>query len=187
MGTIEFHGWGSHVADVEKPDRIVFDLDPDVGLDFEAVRKAARDLRRQLGDMGLTTFPMLTGGKGVHVIAPLRPVKAWPEVKDFCRRFALALAETEPDRFTANLKKAERTGRIFIDYLRNQRGATAILPYSARARDGAPVAAPINWDELDNYDSGHAFSVKDAEKLIGRAQARPLQGWGEADQLLPDL
>jgi bifunctional non-homologous end joining protein LigD len=187
MGTIEFHGWGSRVADVDKPDRIVFDLDPDVGLDFGAVRKAAKDLRRQLADMGLTTFPMLTGGKGVHVIAPLRPVRAWPEVKDFCRRFALALAETEPDRFTANLKKAERTGRIFIDYLRNQRGATAILPYSARARDGAPVAAPINWDELDDYDSGHAFSVKDTEKLIARAQARSLRGWGEADQVLPDL
>ena len=154
MGTIEFHGWGSKVADVEKPDRIVFDLDPDDGLDFEAVKKAARDLKRHLADMGLQTFPMLTGGKGVHVIVPLTPKAEWPEVKDFAQRFAMALAEAEPERFTADLAKAKRTGRIFIDYLRNQRGATAIMPYSARAREGAPVAAPISWEELDEMKSG---------------------------------
>jgi len=187
MGSIEFHGWGSRTDDVEKPDRIIFDLDPDVGLDFAAVRKAARDIRRQLSDMGLTTFPMLTGGKGVHVIAPLTPKAEWPEVKDFCRRFALALAEAEPDRFTANLMKARRKDRIFVDYLRNQRGATAIVPYSARARDGAPVAAPINWDELDDYESGHALGVRDLETLLDRATARGLKGWGVAEQVLPDL
>src|SRR5690606_28323862 len=157
-----------------------FDLDPDAGLDFAAVRKAAKDIRRQLADMGLTTFPMLTGGKGVHVIAPLTPGAKWPEVKDFCRRFAFALAEAEPDRFTANLKKAERKGRIFVDYLRNQRGATAIIPYSARARDGAPVAAPINWDELDDHDSGHSFGVRDLARLLERAGGRGLEGWGIA-------
>jgi len=149
MGTIEFHGWGSKVADVEKPDRIIFDLDPDAGLDFALVRKAAKDLKTHLADMGLTTFPLLTGGKGVHVVVPLTPKAEWPEVKDFAQRFALALAEAEPERFTAALSKAKRTGRIFVDYLRNQRGATAIMPYSARAREGAPVAAPINWEELD--------------------------------------
>jgi len=187
MGTIEFHGWGSKVADVEKPDRIVFDLDPDVGLDFALVKKAAKDLRQHLADMGLTTFPMLTGGKGVHVIAPLTPKAKWPEVKDFCQRFALALAEAEPDRFTAALSKAKRTGRIFIDYLRNQRGATAIMPYSARAREGAPVAAPINWEELDEMKSGARFSVRDADLLLERASSRLLQGWGEASQVLPSV
>ena len=187
MGTIEFHGWGSKVADVEKPDRIVFDLDPDVGLDFELVKKAAHDLRRHLADIGLTTFPMLTGGKGVHVIAPLTPKAEWPEVKDFCHRFALALAEAEPERFTAALSKAKRTGRIFIDYLRNQRGATAIMPYSARAREGAPVAAPVNWEELDSMKSGHEFSVRDAGRLLDRASSRLLQGWGEASQKLPSV
>jgi bifunctional non-homologous end joining protein LigD len=187
MGTIEFHGWGARTDDVERPDRIVFDLDPDAGLDFAAVRKAAKDIRRQLADMGLTTFPMLTGGKGVHVIAPLTPNAKWPEVKDFCRRFALALAEAEPERFTANLKKVERKGRIFVDYLRNQRGATAIVPYSARARDGAPVAPPINWDELDEFEGGNAFGVRDVEKLLERAASRTLAGWGLARQTLPDL
>ncbi len=187
MGTIELHGWGSLVGDVEKPDRIVFDLDPDEGLGFDKVKKAAHDLRRHLADIGLTTFPMLTGGKGVHVIVPLTPKAKWPEVKDFTQRFALALAEAEPDRFTANLSKAKRQGRIFIDYLRNQRGATAILPYSARAREKAPVAAPINWDELDGFDSGARFTVKDADELLERAQGRGLKGWGVADQVLPDV
>jgi bifunctional non-homologous end joining protein LigD len=187
MGTIEFHGWGSKVADVEKPDRIVFDLDPDVGLDFELVKKAAKDIKTHLADMGLTTFPMLTGGKGVHVVVPLTPGAEWPEVKDFAQRFALALAEAEPERFTAALAKAKRTGRIFIDYLRNQRGATAIMPYSARAREGAPVAAPINWEELDEMKSGGRFSVRDAELLLERASSRLLQGWGEASQVLPGV
>ena len=187
MGTIEFHGWGSRVADVEKADRIVFDLDPDEGLDFALVKKAAKDIRRHMADMGLQTFPMLTGGKGVHVIVPLTPGAEWPEVKDFARRFAMALAEAEPDRFTAELSKAKRKGLIFIDYLRNQRGATAIMPYSARAREGAPVAAPVNWEELDDMASGHVFSVKDAETLLERASSRLLQGWGEASQTLPEI
>jgi bifunctional non-homologous end joining protein LigD len=187
MGTIEFHGWGSTNADVEKPDRLVFDLDPDEGLGFAEVKRAAQDLRAVLADMGLQTFPMLTGGKGVHVIVPLRPQAEWPAVKDFAQRFAIALATAEPERFTANLAKVKRKGRIFIDYLRNQRGATAIMPYSARARDNAPVAAPINWDELDEMEGGARFTVRDAGLLLERASSRSLQGWGEASQVLPEL
>src|ERR1044072_3618018 len=179
MGTIEFHGWGSRVADIDKPDRIVFDLDPDVGLDFALVKKAAKDLRRHLADMGLATFPMLTGGKGVHVVVPLTPNGEWPDVTYFAQRLALALAEAEPERFTAALSKAKRTGRIFVDYLRNQRGATAIMPYSARAREKDPVAAPINWEELDEMQSGARFTVRDAGLLLERASSRLLQGWGE--------
>ena len=185
QNTITPHVWLSRADRVQQPDRLVFDLDPDVGVDFEAVRKAARDLKRQLADMGLTTFPMLTGGKGVHVVAPLTPKAKWPEVKDFAQRFALALAQAEPDRFTAALSKAKRTGRIFIDYLRNQRGATAVMPYSARAREGAPVAAPIDWEELGKMESGARFTVKDADLLLERASSRTLQGWGEAAQALP--
>ncbi|SMF77900.1 DNA ligase D [Allosphingosinicella indica] len=187
MGSIEFHGWGSRVEAVEMPDRLVFDLDPDEGLGFDAVKKAATDLRRYLDDIGLQTFAMLTGGKGLHVIAPLTPEAKWPAVKDFAQRFALALAEAEPDRFTATMSKAKRKGRIFLDWLRNQRGSTAILPYSARAREGAPIAAPIAWDELADFEGGNAFSVKDAETLLERASSRTLQGWGVADQVLPDV
>ena len=134
MGAVEIHGWGSRVEDVEKPDRLVFDIDPDEGLGFDKVRKAAHDLRRQLADIGLTTFPMLTGGKGVHVIVPLKPQAKWPAVKSFAHRFAVALATAEPDRFTANLAKASRKGRMFLDYLRNQRGSRRAR--SARARRG---------------------------------------------------
>lgn len=187
MGTIEFHGWGSPVADIEKPDRMVFDLDPDEGLDFEAVKTAAADLKDHLADIGLTSWPMLSGGKGVHVVVPLLPRAAWPEVRSFAERFARALASAEPERFTANLKKASRTGKIFIDYLRNQRGATAVMPYSARAREGAPVAAPVTWSELRGLDNARRYSIRDAATLIDRAQSRALQGWGEAEQALPDV
>ncbi|HEV2567263.1 DNA ligase D [Sphingomonas sp.] len=187
MGTIEFHGWGSLVSDYEKPDRMVFDLDPDEDLGFDQVKKAAFDLKRYLGDLGLVTFPMLTGGKGVHVIAPLTPRAEWPQVKDFTHRFALALSEAEPDRFLANMSKAKRKGRIFIDYLRNQRGATAILPYAARARPNAPVAAPVSWEELKDLDTAARWTVLDGAKLLERANAKALAGWGIADQALPDF
>ena len=112
MGVIEFHGWGSRIDPLERPDRLVFDLDPDEGLGFEPVRKAAKDLRRYLADIGLTTFPMLTGGKGVHVIVPLKPKADWGQVKDFAQRFAVALATAEPGRLTANLAKSCRKGRL---------------------------------------------------------------------------
>ncbi len=187
MGTIEFHGWGSRVDDVEKPDRLVFDLDPDEGLDFAKVKKAAEDLKQHLADLGLTSFPMLTGGKGVHVVVPLTPQAEWPAAKSFAERFARALAQAEPERFTANLKKADRKGRIFIDYLRNQRGSTAVMPYVARARPGAPVSAPLSWSELRDADSAQLFSVRDATLLLDRATGRALAGWGQADQVLPDL
>ena len=140
-----------------------------------------------VADMGLQTFPMLTGGKGVPVIVPLTPEAEWPRVKDFAQRFCVALATAEPERFTANLAKAKRKGRMFLDYLRNQRGATAIMPYSSRAREGAPVAAPIIWDELDEMPSGGRFTVRDGALLVERASSRRLQGWGEAAQALPDL
>ncbi len=185
MGTIEFHGWGSRVKPLEKPDRLVFDLDPDVGLDFADVKRAAVRLRDLLNELGLETFPMLSGGKGIHVVAPLTPKATWPKVKDFAERFSRAVAEAEPDLFTANIRKNARKGRIFLDWLRNQRGATAVMPYSARAREGAPVAAPVTWEELDSFDGANAFTVRDAARLIDRAKA--LKGWGTADQALPPL
>ena len=187
MGTIEFHGWGSTVQALEQPDRLVFDLDPDEGLDFAATKKAAEHLKEQLAELGLTSFPLLSGGKGVHVVVPLRPAAKWPAVKDFADRFARALAQADPDRFVANMSKAKRKDRIFIDWLRNQRGATAIMPYSARARSGGPVAAPVSWTELRDMDTAARWHVTDAAELLERANGRSLQGWGVADQTLPDL
>ncbi|HEU0310956.1 MAG TPA: DNA ligase D [Sphingomicrobium sp.] len=185
MGTIEFHGWGSRVARLEHPDRLVFDLDPDEGLDFGKVKDAALRLRAQLADLGLVTFPMLTGGKGIHVVAPLDAKADWLAVKSFAERFSRAIAKAEPETFTANIRKDQRKGRIFLDWLRNQRGATAIMPYSARAREGAPVAAPIAWDELAKVKSAAAFSIRDAGQLLDRASSPLLAGWGKAKQKLP--
>ena len=187
MGTIEFHGWGSRIDPLEKPDRMVFDLDPDEGLDFGDTKKAAEYLREQLAEIGLVSFPLLSGGKGVHVVVPLTPEAEWPAVKDFADRFARALAGAEPERFVAVMTKAKRKGKIFIDYLRNQRGATAIMPFSARSREGAPVAAPVSWTELRDLDTAARWSVRDADELLKRAGSRALAGWGVADQVLPDL
>jgi len=186
MGTIEFHGWGSKIDKVEYPDRLVFDLDPDVGLDFGMVKEAALRLKALLGDLGLKTFPLLSGGKGMHVVAPLDQSEDWPTVKSFAERFTRAIAEAEPKMFTANIRKVERKGRIFLDWLRNQRGATAVMPFSARGREGAPVAAPIAWEELDKYQGGNHFSIRDADELLDRASSKMLAGWGKAKQALPD-
>jgi bifunctional non-homologous end joining protein LigD len=185
MGTIEFHGWGARIEDVEKADRLVFDLDPDEGLGFELVKKAALEFRELLSDVGLITFPMVTGGKGIHVIAPLTPKAEWHDVKDFSKRFSQAVAAKGADRFTAELSKAKRKGRIFIDYLRNQRGATAVMPYGVRARPGAPVAVPVSWDELRGLDNPAQWHVGDAETLVKRAGSKAISAWGRADQVLP--
>src|SRR5439155_5089526 len=177
-----FRGWGSKVDKVEYPDRLVFDLDPDVGLDFARVKAAAVRLQGLLADLGLKTFPLLSGGKGLHVVAPLDASKDWPTVSSFAERFSRAIAEAEPEMFTANIRKVQRKNRIFLDWLRNQRGATAVMPYSARAREGAPVSAPVTWEELDRYESGHHFSIRDADELLKRASSKALVGWGKAKQ-----
>jgi bifunctional non-homologous end joining protein LigD len=153
MGTIEFHAWGSRASAVEQPDRMIFDLDPDEGLGFDEVKSAAKHIHDRLADIGLVSFAMLSGGKGVHVIVPLTPGHSWAAHKDFAHRFAEALSIAEPERFIATMSKAKRKGKIFIDWLRNQRGATAVLPYSARSRDDAPVAVPIAWGELNDQET----------------------------------
>lgn len=185
MGTIEFHGWASRADAVEKPDRMIFDLDPDEGMDFAQVSQAAKDIRDHLREIGLISFAMLSGGKGVHVVVPLSPTHDWDAHKDFAARFAQALSAAEPDRFVATMSKAKRKDRIFIDWLRNQRGSTAILPYSARARAGAPVAIPVDWNELNDLQDAHPFDIGDVEMLWERASK--LKGWGFAAQALPDL
>jgi bifunctional non-homologous end joining protein LigD len=187
MGTIEFHGWGARSGDVEAPDRMVFDLDPDEGLDFEDVKSAAVHIRDRLSDLGLTSFAMLSGGKGVHVVVPLDTGHSWEVHKDFSRRFSEALSLAEPDRFIATMSKAKRKGKIFIDWLRNQRGSTAVLPYSARARENAPVAVPIAWGELQDMPNAHPFNIEDGKRLVDRARSKSLAGWGFAQQVLPAI
>jgi bifunctional non-homologous end joining protein LigD len=168
MNVLEWHLWGSRIKDVEKPERIIFDIDPDEGLDFSHVRAAATDIRDMLAALGLQSYALVSGGKGVHVIAPLRPSAEWPEVKAFCKAVAQRLAADHPDRFVANMSKAKRKGKLFIDYLRNERGATAIAPWSTRSREGAPAAVPVGWDELDTITAANQFTLPQA---AARAQA----------------
>ena len=166
MGTLEFHIWGSRIDALEKPDRLVFDLDPDETLDFRLVSLAAAVLRQRLDKLGLQTVPLVTGGKGVHVIAPLRRTADWPQVKAFAKVFATQLAADEPDVFTATMSKSRRRGRIFVDWFRNERGSTAIAPYSTRARENGPVATPVGWDELEDLSAANCFRIDDVMKRL---------------------
>ncbi|MFW5654507.1 MAG: DNA ligase D [Roseicyclus sp.] len=165
MGTIEFHIWGSRRDRLDRPDRMVFDLDPDEGLDFAEVRRAATDLRDALAALSVPSWPLLTGGKGIHVVVPLRRVAGWDTVKLYARLFAELMVRREPGRFTAQMSKARREGRIFIDWLRNERGATAIAPFSLRARPGGPVAVPVHWGELGGIASAAAFDLASAMEV----------------------
>jgi bifunctional non-homologous end joining protein LigD len=180
MSTLEFHIWGSRIDRLEKPDRIVFDIDPDEGLEFSHVRAAAQHIRKELLDLGLETFPMVTGGKGIHVIAPLTPRAEWSDVKTVCRNFADRLAEDNPDLFTSNIRKARRKGRMFVDYLRNERGSTAIAPFSTRARPGIPCAVPVAWDELEELKSANALTLGSA--AVRAREADPWPGYFKVRQ-----
>ncbi len=169
MNVLEWHAWGSPVADVEHPERLVFDLDPDASLSFSDVREAAQEVRDLLQTLGLASVPMVSGGKGVHVIVPLAGDVEWPAAKEFAHGVALQLAERDPRRYVATMSKAARAGRIFVDYLRNERGATAIVPWSTRARAGAPVAVPVTWRQLADVSAANAFSIDAAiEQAAGK-------------------
>lgn len=177
IGVLELHLWGAPVDDLEHPDRLVFDLDPAEDVGFAEVKTAAGDVRAILDAAGLKSFPMLTGGKGIHVIAPLDGRNDWEEVKTFASGLAKSLAEREPDRFIATASKAKRKGRIFIDWLRNERGATAIAPYSPRARKGAPVATPVSWAELGRIKQASAFDTVAIVKRLKRLKNDPWPGY----------
>jgi bifunctional non-homologous end joining protein LigD len=185
--TVEFHGWGSRVGEVETPDRLVIDLDPDPKLGFEEVKQAALQVHRSFDAIGLESFALLTGGKGIHVVVPLEPASPWEQVDAFAKSFCTTLADAAPEHFTIALPKPQRRGRIFLDFLRNHRTATAVMPYSARAGAGMPVAAPVEWDELEGIDSASAFTIANVEELMKRARTSALKAWGKGTQRLPTL
>ena len=149
MNTLEFHTWGSRADNLEKPDMMVFDLDPDEGMDLYRVRQGVRDVRSILNDLSLKSYLKTSGGKGYHVVVPLKPSGSWEVVHDFSQNVAKVMEKKWPDRYTSNVRKAKRTNKIFIDWIRNGRGATSVAPYSIRARIGAKVSMPVSWDELD--------------------------------------
>lgn len=166
MSAIELHPWGSTVEHISKPDLIVMDLDPDVGLDFEDVIQAAHDLHDALQSVGLTSFCKTTGGKGLHVVVPFEAELGWDEVKGFAKSIATAFAKSEPKRFTDELAKKARKGRIFIDYLRNGRGSTAIGPFSPRARDGATIAMPLTWRQVKPGLDPSDYTIEASQKQL---------------------
>lgn len=164
LGTVEFHVWGATIDAIETPDQVIFDLDPDEGVPLERVRDAALTVRDRLAELGFESYLKTSGGKGFHVVMPLRPKADWTRVKDFARDFATAMEQTEPKLYTATLSKKARKGRIFIDYLRNGRGATAIAPFSTRARPGAAVSMPVAWDQLGEGLKPDHYRAEDVVK-----------------------
>ncbi len=167
IGALELHIWGSRSDRLERPERIVFDLDPDEHLSFIRVRKAAFELKEILETANLRSYALLTGSKGIHVVVPIRRSRSWEDVKAFAKGLATKLAVSAPENYVAKASKEIRVGRIYIDWLRNERGATAIAPYSLRARSGAPVAAPVNWSELNSLDVSTAFTLSNiSERLV---------------------
>ncbi len=168
LGALELHVWGSRAARVEHPDLMIFDIDPDAGLPWKQVVEACTTMRGRLDELGLKSWLKTTGGKGLHVCVPLGRRQDWDEVKEFARAVAESVAARQPAKYTLNPLKAQRKGRIFLDYLRNGRGATAIAAYSTRARAGAPVSMPLDWDELDLRLRPDAWTVTNAGKRLRR-------------------
>jgi bifunctional non-homologous end joining protein LigD len=164
MNAIELHPWGSKASDLEHPDRMIFDLDPDPSITWKDIKAAARDMRDQLAELGLPSYPRLSGGKGVHVVVPLAPHAGWDQVRAFCESFATAMVQRKPDRYVATMSKAKREGRIFIDWLRNGRGSTSIAGWSLRARAGAPAAILLTWEELARIRKPDRYTIRDAAK-----------------------
>jgi bifunctional non-homologous end joining protein LigD len=179
LGVLEVHTWGCHRDQVEKPDKLVFDIDPDEGLEWDLVIEAAMELRERLMDVGLQSFVQTTGGKGLHVVAPVARRASWEQHKDFSHAIAQSMAKEHPDRYLTKMSKSLRKGKIFLDYLRNGRGATAIAPYSTRARAGATVATPITWDELAAGVLPSDFTIRSMADRISELEEDP---WKEYAQ-----
>jgi bifunctional non-homologous end joining protein LigD len=185
MGVLEIHPWGARNDNLERPDHMIFDLDPGEGLTFADVAAAAREVRAMLQSIKLTSFLKTTGGKGLHLVVPIVRRYDWQEVKAFAKRAAENLAKERPERYLIRMSKAERRGRILIDYLRNDPTSTAIAPYSTRSREGAPVATPLAWEELNDKLDPRAFNEKTVPGRLEALRADPWKDIGTVKQALP--
>jgi bifunctional non-homologous end joining protein LigD len=183
-GVLEIHTRGTTVDDRERADRLVFDLDPGPGTGWQDVVAAAHDVRKRLDRLKLKSFLKTSGGKGLHVVLPIKPV-SWETAKDFCHAVAVSMAADEPDRYIASATKSKRNKHIFIDYLRNSREATAVAPYSTRARPGAPVSVPIDWSELGSLKSSSQFTVLNLSARLKRLRKDPWADIARTKQALP--
>ncbi|WP_445143450.1 DNA ligase D [Dyella sp. Tek66A03] len=187
FGSLEFHPWGATIDDPDHATQVVFDLDPGDGVAWSQIVSAAQRVRKLLAQLSLTSFVRTTGGKGLHVVLPLHPAAPWDVAKDFSRGFADTLAQMHPEQFVAVAGKAKRPGRIYIDYLRNSRGATSVASYSLRARPGAPVAVPLRWEELGRLGSGAAFDLRTTPKRLARLRGDPWEAFDATRQDLDEV
>jgi bifunctional non-homologous end joining protein LigD len=183
-GVLEIHTRGSTIDHLEKADRLVFDFDPGPGTSWADIVAAARDVRERLAGIKLKTFVKTSGGKGLHVVLPIQPAP-WDEAKAFARTVAEAMAADAPDKYVATATKAKRQGRIFVDYLRNSREATAVAPFSTRARPGAPVSVPVDWTELGSLKSASQYTVQNVMQRLSRLKKDPWADIGRVKQALP--
>ncbi|PKQ37068.1 MAG: DNA ligase D [Actinobacteria bacterium HGW-Actinobacteria-1] len=180
LGVLEIHTWGSLADDVERPDRIVIDLDPGPGVPWSAVSDAALLIRDGLVGIGLGAFAKTTGSKGLHIVTPITREGDWGAVKEVARTFCEAVALADPTRFTTNPRKAERVGRVFIDYVRNSRGATAVAAYSSRARPGATVSVPVRWDEIEAGVRSDAYTIRSVPRRVAALREDPWANYEDA-------
>lgn len=183
MGVLEVHPWGSRNDDLEHPDRLIFDLDPDESLPWTTVTAAAADVRKRLKKAGLTSFLKTTGGKGLHIVAPIEPTLTWPDLKAAAHKFVLSMERADSTLYLTKMTKAARTGKIYLDYLRNERGATAVAPYSPRARAGITVSLPLPWSALD-LPERPVFSVKDFPTWLPTLRTDPWKALPTTHQTL---
>jgi bifunctional non-homologous end joining protein LigD len=186
-GVLEIHPWGSRAGDLEHPDRIIFDLDPGEGIAWDSVISAAIEIRDRLKAHRVRSFVKTSGGKGLHVVAPIQPRQGWEQVKAFTGRIAEEMAADSPKLYVAKMTKTLRKGRIFVDYFRNGRGATAVAAYSTRARPGAPVSTPLAWDELSPAIGSTHFSVTNLQQRLAHLGEDPWQEFFSLGQALPAL
>lgn len=185
VGALELHTWGSTIHHIECPDTLVFDLDPAPDVSLKDMYQLAEQLRDFLLSLGLHSFPRITGGKGLHLVVPIQPEYEWPTIKAFCRGIAKTLAHDNPRKATATMSKSKRKGRIFIDYLRNGRGATAIASFSTRARTGAPVATPLRWDEVKASLRPDQYNVGNIKRRLSSLKADPWADYRSVEQSIP--
>jgi bifunctional non-homologous end joining protein LigD len=181
-GVIELHPWQCGANNVEKPDRMIFDLDPDPSVSFHQLIEAAHEVRQRMRDLGLVTFLKTTGGKGLHVVVPMTPRYSFPAIKAFARAIAESMAADSPTKYIATMSKAKRAGKIFIDYLRNDVTSTAVAPYSARARDGAPVSTPIAWEELTAKLQLSSFTIDSVPQRLQEQNKDPWVDFNKTKQ-----
>jgi bifunctional non-homologous end joining protein LigD len=186
IGALEIHAWGSRADKLEQPDRLIFDLDPDTHVAWSAVVQSARQVRQFLLDLGLESFVKTTGGKGLHLVVPINRRHDWDEAKTFCKHVADLIVTADLTHYTANMAKAARHGKIFIDYLRNARGATAIVPYSTRARAGAPVSAPLTWEELNGRVHSDHFTLRNMARRLSTLKRDPWEKFPSIRQSLTE-